>query len=116
MGFSASLKVDVNVFKESMSKDSKFGEHKVVFKSGGPNMPEPIGIKLVPITEAFDSAFYSVLAKQWSAQCVHSNSLLKERKAAVIRALNEYPLLKRTVKPAGTTILEEVKIDSMEIL
>ena len=61
LGFSASLKVDVNVFKESMSKNTRFGEHKVVFKSGGPNLPEPIGIKLVPITEAFDPAFYSVL-------------------------------------------------------
>ena len=72
MGFSASLKVDVNAFKESMSKDSKFGEHKVVFKSGGPNMPEPIGLKLVPIAEAFDPAFYSVLDQQKSARCVYS--------------------------------------------
>ncbi|KAM7429490.1 hypothetical protein ABFA07_019668 [Porites harrisoni] len=99
MGFSASLKVDVNVFKESMSKNTRFGEHKVVFKSGGPNLPEPIGIKLVPITEAFDPAFYSVLDKRSSARCVHSNSLLKARKTAVIRALNEYPRLKKTVKP-----------------
>ena len=104
-GFSASLKVDVNMFKESMSKDTKFGEHKVVFESGGSNLPEPIGIKLVPITEAFDSAFYSVLDQQRSAGCVHSNSLLKARKAAVIRALNEYPRLKKTVKPVGTNLL-----------
>ena len=97
MGFSASLKVDVNAFKESMSKDSKFREHKVVFKSGGLNMPEPIGLKLVPIAEAFDPAFYSVLDLQQSARCVHSNSLLKGRKAAVIRALKEYPRLKKTV-------------------
>ena len=106
MGFNASLKVDVNVFKESMSKDTKFGEHhEVVFESGGPNMPEPIGIKLVPITEAFDSAFYSVLDQQCSARCVHSKSLLKERKAAVIRALDEYPRLKKTVIPVGTSLL-----------
>ena len=105
MGFSASLKVDVNAFKELMSKNTKFGEHKVVFKSGGPNMPEPIGIKLVPITEAFDSAFYSVLDQQCSARCVHSKSLLKERKAAVIRALDEYPRLKKTVIPVGTSLL-----------
>ena len=109
MGFSASLKVDFNTFKESMSKDTKFGEHKVVFKSGGPNLPEPIGLKLVPITEAFDSALYSVLDQQWSARCVHSNSLLKARKAAVIRALNEYPRLKKTIKPIGTSpIIEDV--------
>ena len=105
MGFSGSLKVDINAFKESMAKDSKFGENKVVFKSGGPNLPEPIGLKLVPITEAFDSAFYSILDKLWSARCVHSNSLLKERKASVIRALKEYPRLKNTAKPVGTSIL-----------
>ena len=104
-GFSVSLKVDIKAFKESMSKDTKFGEHKVVFKSGGPNLPEPIGIKLVPITEAFDSAFYSVLDQQCSARCVHSKSLLKERKAAVIRALDEYPRLKKTVIPVGTSLL-----------
>ena len=103
-GFSASLKVDINAFKESMSMDTKFGEHKVVFESGGPNLPEPIGIKLVPITEAFDPAFYSVLDKRSSARCVHSNSLLKARKTAVIRALNEYPRLKKTVKPVGTSL------------
>ena len=88
-----------------MAKDSKFGKHKVVFKSGGPNMSEPIGLKLVPITEAFDSALYSILDKQSSARCVRSNSLLKERKASVIRALNEYPRLKKTAKPVGTSIL-----------
>ena len=105
MGFSGSLKVDVNAFKQSMSKDTKFGEHKVVFKSGGPNLPEPIGLKLVPITKAFDPAFYSVLDQQRFARCVHSNSLLKARKTAVIRALNEYPRLKKTVKPRGTSLL-----------
>ena len=103
-GFSASLKVDVNAFKESMSKNTKFGENKVVFKSGGPDMPEPIGIKLVPVTEAFDPAFYSVLDEQSSARCVHSNSLLKARKTAVIRALKEYPRLKNTAKPVGTSL------------
>ena len=107
MGFSASLKVDVNAFKQSMPKNTKFGEHnKVVLKSGGPDMPEPIGIKLVPITEAFDSAFYSILDKWSSARCVHSNSLLKARKTAVIRALNEYPRLKKTVKPVGTSLFQ----------
>ena len=106
-GFSTSLKVDINAFKESMSMDTKFGEHKVVFESGGPDMPEPIGIKLVPITEAFDSAFYSVFDQQRSARCVlnYSKSLLEERKAAVIRALDEYPRLKGTMKPVGTSLL-----------
>ena len=106
MGYSGSLKVDFNMFKESMSKNTKFGEHKVVFKSGGPNLPEPIGLKLVLITKAFDPAFYSILDQQWSPRCVHSKSLLKARKAAVIRALNEYPRLKKTVKPAGTSLFQ----------
>ena len=70
----------------------------------------------MPITKAFDSAFYSVLDQQSFARCVfsacllktrkcvHSNSLLKVRKAFVIRALNEYPRLKKTVKPVGTSL------------
>ncbi|KAJ7378958.1 hypothetical protein OS493_019657 [Desmophyllum pertusum] len=46
MGYTASLRVDMNRFRESMSESTKFGKHKVVFTSGGPDMPEPIGLKI----------------------------------------------------------------------
>ena len=101
MGYKASLKVDVKVFKESMSQGTKFGEHKVVFKSGGPDLPEPIGLKLVPIDEAFDVNFYSVIDAHQSTRCAHSDSLLRTRKANVQEALKEYPRLKKAQIPVG---------------
>lgn len=42
MGYKASLKVDRKKFRESMSESTKVGQHKVVFTSGGPDMPETI--------------------------------------------------------------------------
>ena len=101
LGYKASLKVDVKAFKESMSQGTKFGEHKVVFKSGGPDLPEPIGLKLVPIDEAFDVNFYSVIDAHQSTRCAHSDSLLRTRKANVQEALKEYPRLKKAQTPVG---------------
>ena len=101
MGFRASLKVDMKKFKEAMSESTKFGEHKVVFTSGGRDMPEPIGIKVVPIYEAFDVNFYTTLDHQNSQRCVHSQSLVGTRKEHVKKALKEYPRLKNAVVPVG---------------
>ena len=101
LGYKASLKVDVKAFKESMSQGTKFGEHKVVFKSGGPDLPEPIGLKLVPIDEAFDVNFYEVIDQHQSSRCVHSDSLLRTRKVHVQKALEEYPRLKKAQTPVG---------------
>lgn len=101
LGYKASLKVDVKAFKESMSQGTKFGEHKVVFKSGGPEMPEPIGLRLVPIFEAFDVNFYEILDQHQSSRCVHFSSLLMTRKVHVEKALKNYPRLKKAEKPVG---------------
>ena len=37
-GYSASLSVNVETFKESMNQNTKFGSSKKVYKSGGPDM------------------------------------------------------------------------------
>lgn len=84
-----------------MSEGTKFGENKVVLTSGGPNLPEPIGLKLVPIYEAFDVNFYTVLDKHQSTRCVHSSSLLRTRRNHVQKAFREYPRLKKVIKPVG---------------
>ncbi|KAJ7378963.1 hypothetical protein OS493_019662 [Desmophyllum pertusum] len=87
-----------------MSESTKFGEHKVVFNSGGPDMPEPIGLKLVPIYEAFDVNFYTVLDQQISARCVHSQSFVGARKNHVKKALKEYPRLKNAMVPVDPEV------------
>ena len=93
-------------FRESMSESTKFGEHKVKFSSGGPDLPEPIGLKLVPIYEAFDANFYTTLDEQESTRCAHSQGLVSTRKNHVKRALKEYPRLKKAVKPFGALLNE----------
>lgn len=103
MGYRASLKVDMKKFRESMSEKTEFGENKVKFSSGGPDLPEPIGLKLVPIYEAFDVNFYTKMDHQQSSRCAHSRSLVGTRKIHVKKALHEYPRLKKAVKPFGTT-------------
>ncbi|XP_020622112.1 uncharacterized protein LOC110059730 [Orbicella faveolata] len=109
MGYKASLKVDMKKFRESMSENTKFGGHKVVFTSGGPDMPEPIGLKLVPIYEAFDVNFYTVTDGQHSARCVHFESLVGTRKAHVKKALHEYPRLKKALVPVDKITVSRAK-------
>lgn len=84
-----------------MSRGTKFGHNKVEFKSGGPNLPEPIGLKLVPIYEAFGDYFYTLINQRNSARCLSSSSLLRRRKMHVQKALNEYPRLKNAKNPVG---------------
>lgn len=109
MGYKASLKVDMKKFRESMSENTKFGEHKVVFSSGGREMPEPIGIKLVPIYEAFDVNFYTTMDHQESSRCVHSLSLVGTRKMHVKKALHEYPRLKKAKVPVGEITSQQIQ-------
>lgn len=95
MGFKESLTVDMNKFKESMSDKTEFGEHKVSFTSGGLDMPEPIGIRIIPIYEAFDVSFYTKLDHQNSGRGVHSSELVGTRRERVKKALEENPKLKK---------------------
>ena len=57
-GFSASLKVDFSRFQESMSSGSRFGENKVTYQLGSEAHPEPITLKLVPLTEPVNRLYF----------------------------------------------------------
>lgn len=99
MGFSGSIKVDMTKFKESMSENTKFGENKVVFRSGGDDLPEPIGVKLVPIGEAFNDNFFASVKEQSNSQCFRD---IVRKRGNMIKALHAYPKMKRAVEPKGT--------------
>lgn len=101
LGFSSSLKVDMNKFRESMSEGTKFGEHKKVYTSGGPDLPEPIKLKLLPIYLAFDFHFYQALEQEGSSRCGYTLSFLGKRKANVKKILNEYPRLRNVHRAGG---------------
>ena len=89
-----------------MSEDTKFGEHRIVLTSGGMDMPEPIGLKLVPIYEALESYFYVVSDGGTGSPCKHTTLLLRGRQDNLQRILKEYPRLKRSKTPVGTYVKE----------
>jgi len=63
----------------------------MVFTSGGPDLPEPIGLKLVPIEVAFKEDFYKGLDQQKWSQCI---SLLGKLRLNAKNALKDYPRLR----------------------
>ncbi len=93
--FDASLTVDVNRFKESMSDTSKFTENKVEFTSGGDNLPEPIGVKLLPIHSVIKESFFSALEDKY--RCEN----LEQRRNNVERVLQVYPEIEKVTAPQG---------------
>ena len=95
----------MNKFREQMTEDTKFGEHKIVLTSGGMDMPEPIGLKLVPVYEAMNSNFYTLSDARFGSPCKHTDSLLRSRKSNLQRILKDYPQLKRTKAPVGKNII-----------
>ena len=100
-GYKASLQVDVQKFRESMSDKTKFGENKQVLTSGGADMPEPIAIKLVPIDVAVQTAFFRSLTGVFPQGCVFTAAQLASKRTAVKKALVEYPTKKGAIKPVG---------------
>ena len=107
LGYSASLSVDVSKFRESMTKGTSFGENKKVFTSGGDNLPEPIALKLLPISRAFDASFYATLDQKF--KCDKS-----QRKSNVLQLFKKYPGLRNAKKPQG--IIKYSKIFSRATL
>ena len=96
-GFSGSLKVDVSKLRQSSAVKSKFATNKVIFTSGGPDMPEPIGIKLLPIYKATDDSFFSKLYGSYKCD-------LKQRRTNIKKALRVYPKVKGVWGPQGTKL------------
>ena len=97
-GFSGSLSVDVSKFKGRNEEKSKFSENKKVFISGGPGMPEPIGIKLLSISKATADNFFSALGASYKCK-------LKQRRKNIEKVLKEYPKLKGVSASSGTNNL-----------
>lgn len=100
-GFSGSLTVNMDKFREQMTQEDKFGKHKIVLTSGGMDMPEPIGLKLVPVYEALNKNFYQLAGAGSGSPCKHTESLLRSRKDNLVQILKEYPRLKGTNVPIG---------------
>ncbi|CAH3162231.1 unnamed protein product [Pocillopora meandrina] len=104
-GFSGSLTVNMDKFREQMTQEDKFGKHKIVLTSGGMDMPEPIGLKLVPVYEALNKNFYQLSGAGSGSPCKHTESLLRSRKDNLVQILKEYPRLKGTNVPIDPPVV-----------
>lgn len=92
-------------FREEMSEDTKFGESKITLTSGGMDMPEPIGLRLIPIYEAMSKSFYVAFASARNAlPCQHTDSFLNSRRKNLKTILRDYPRVKRVKKPVGRVV------------
>lgn len=105
IGFQGSLKVDFSLFQESMSSNTKFGQNKVTFHSGGDELPEPIALKLLPIEEALNPLYFEALdnkcvlskiSQTWNSRLCCS---LEKRRTNLIEALRNYAKWKQAVPP-----------------
>ncbi|KAM7438653.1 hypothetical protein ABFA07_011865 [Porites harrisoni] len=104
-GFSSSLSVNMERFREEMSEDTKFGESKITLTSGGMDMPEPIGLRLIPIYEAMSKSFYVASASARNAlPCQHTDSFLNSRRKNLKTILRDYPRVKRVKKPVDPEV------------
>lgn len=95
VGLEGALSATFEKFKESDIAKSEFAEYKTTFSTGGENLPAPIGLKLLPIVEAFSESHFENLDQQF--QCEG----LTQRKTNLNKLLNEYPTLKHVSKPYG---------------
>ena len=100
MGLSASLSVAFDEFQESTEDTAEFTKNKVVFSSGGPDLPAPIGLKLLPIDRAFSDSYFNALSQQF--QCEN----LAARKENVKSLLKNYPNLKGARNPNGNNYID----------
>ena len=99
-GFSASLKVDVNTFKESINEGSKFMSDKTILTAGGPDLPEPIRVRLILMYEAIHYNFFKHLKNPRLSGCDSAQSMAQKGQN-VKRMLAEYPNLKGAILPEG---------------
>ena len=98
-GFSASLAVNVETLRESMNNNTKFGSNKKVLKTGGPDLPEPIKVKLMPIYEALEVRFFTEIRQRRS--CHYSTSFLENLTQNTKRLFRDYPSLKQAKTGKG---------------
>ncbi|KAK3597977.1 hypothetical protein CHS0354_042329 [Potamilus streckersoni] len=92
MGYSASLGVNFENFKDSNSYKISFGTHQYTLISGSENLPEPIGLRVVSIDEALVEKYWWNSHRFVSGGQCHSDvkQHLGTLRLNFIQALSEY--------------------------
>ena len=102
-GFSASVGVNFEKFKQSSSFEQNYGSHQYSLQAGSDSLPEPISMKLETIDSALDSMYWQGFDNLVSLGiCSTEDQLyLPTRKANLVRALTEYAAFKMAPTPTG---------------
>ena len=102
-GFSASVAVNFEKFKQSSSFEQNYGSHQYSLQAGSDSLPEPISMKLETIDSALDSMYWQGFDNLVSLGiCSTEDQLhLPTRKANLVRALTEYAAFKMAPTPTG---------------
>ena len=85
-----------------MNENTKFGSNKV-FKSGGPDLPEPIKVKVKQIYDVFKVRFFKRLQhkKKRNRPCDFRNAFFRKLKKNTKELLKRYPKLKNATPGKG---------------
>ena len=83
-----------------------FGSSKVTLISGKDDLSEPIGVKLLPIYEAFNFGYYQNVDQPVLQRCNNpfSESRLKAVQRNIRKILTDYPKLLHVFSPVGKDV------------
>ncbi|XP_071095708.1 uncharacterized protein [Haliotis cracherodii] len=108
MGYGASLAVNFEKFKGSDSYKLQFGDFQYTLEAGTPELPEPIGVKIVTIDTAFNSKYWQKMDDFMSGhQCGDGldTMALSRRQANVAKALQGYAAYKMAQGPTDPQLI-----------
>ena len=97
LGFSSSLKVDMERISESIDEVGRFGEVFQKLTSGSDEMNEPIALTLLPIHVAFNAHFYKALTLRFS--CKRTEEFMRRERSILIKYYVNTPVLKKLLGP-----------------
>lgn len=112
-GFSASVAMDFDKFKQSSTFSQNYGSHQYTLQSGSDSLPEPISLKLKTIDLALDPIYWQRYDELVASGICASDDQqhLQTRKSNLERALTEYAAYKMAPTPSGN---KQMNHDSFE--
>lgn len=112
-GFSASVAMDFDKFKQSSTFSQNYGSHQYTLQSGSDSLPEPISLKLKTIDLALDPIYWQRYDELVASGICASDDQqhLQTRKSNLERALTEYAAYKMAPTPSGN---KQINHDSFE--
>ncbi|XP_065931307.1 uncharacterized protein [Magallana gigas] len=101
-GFSASVGMDFDKFKQSDTFRQNYGSHQYTLQSGSDSLPEPISLKLETIDLALDPIYWQRYDELVASGICASDDQqhLQTRKSNLERALTEYAAYKMAPTPS----------------